>query len=133
MSELSLLAHGLVDPTGTTPFNPALRGEEGATLMMWLVDGGAVAPVFDDARTVFADYADKHLHEVGWPTLLGELRTACYMRGYDGLPRVLTFLHEGLNRVKNQADWDAWLAYLNWLTQVTLLRGTPDPKYVANE
>jgi hypothetical protein len=123
---ITLLAHGLPDPSGASSFNPALRGEEGAALMVWLVEGGAIAPMIDDARLIFADYADKHLHEVGWPVLLDELRTACYMRGYDGRPRVLTFLLEGLSRVRSQADWDAWLAYLSWLTQAILMRGTPE-------
>lgn len=124
-----ILAHGLPDPTGSTPFNPALRGEEGVALMTWLLDGGAIPAMIDDARGIFAEYADKNLHEIGWQVLLDELRTACYMRGFDGRPRVLSFLLEGLSKVRNQADWDAWLAYLNWMTQAMLMRGTPEPRH----
>ncbi|MDB5099150.1 MAG: hypothetical protein JWM80_3571 [Cyanobacteria bacterium RYN_339] len=125
---LALLAGGLADPAGTSPFNPALGGEGGARLMEWLVEGGAIPPMPDDARTWFSTYAEKHLHEVGWPVIVDELKTMAYMRGYDGVPRFLSFILGALALVRNQQDWDALMAYLNWLTQVMLLRATPEPR-----
>jgi hypothetical protein len=124
---LELLDDGFVDPAAPESLHPALRGEAGLKLALWLRDGGATPSLISEAAETFRRYAGRHTVEPGREEFRDLLRTAIHHHGLDRSPAFALFLREALGRVDGPAQWEGLLLFLRRTATLLTLDSASGP------
>lgn len=124
---LELLGDGFVDPASPGSLRPALRGEAGLKLALWLRDGGATPSLVSEAAETFRGYAEQHPGELSREEFKDLLRTAIRHHGFDRSPAFALFLREALDRVDGAAQWGGLLLFLRRAAALLTLDSASGP------
>jgi hypothetical protein len=102
---------------GRAPGLPeGLTGEPGVALIEWLLEDGVTPAHFSDAEASFRAYAQASPGSTP-EQLRNDLTTIAYLRQFQEMPRLMTFLQDAIARLESPAQAQALADYMAWLAR----------------